>query len=656
MPPVFQQPQHYLILLFILFNLFVVPVLLNNYYNFNLITPNDFCSRVQAVYNTFNGNPLQSGIWPWTREVPFGVFGDHFFGLLVFFIPFCFIFRNAEYLFILQTFIFSASIFPLFLLARVRLKNAWLGLLISLCFLLYPLTIRLLFFDFRLEYFAVFFLFWAFYFLQQSRLKWVVVFLLLAALCKQNILLVTAFFGLYMLLFTRGKGQRLAGLFIGLISVGILLIYLKVIGPFFSVGGVYDPLVHYLDLKSFLGNSRLYLGRMFSAPKLGFFFDQFKLLWFLPFLAKEIILVVPGLFQNLVSDLFTDDPIFVTVNIWHSTVLLPFIFIAFVYGLANLFSRLKLGQRKWLSVPLLVLIFSLSLSSGGELFYKKILLPFKCEKLWQTGKPGYYKRVEQIKSYLPRDKAIIVQLPLIHLFYDHERVYQGRNRFLTREEDDQSVRYVLYSDQVSYKHRSGNVDDRDLIKELIAEGKFGRVLNRDGFVLFERLAETPYKFHLGEENSAERLLFSGHNIQSSRQISDHEGLTVRVEFDGGPEEDEYLKIEFKNLYLNLRDYGWLSLDYEVEDSAVQTIEIVIGIDTNGDGLADCWGRRLYPVPAAEERGEYVISLCRLLGEQYPDKENCNLSVLEIYPHKLWGADCRGQKKEYQFKLYKVNLF
>lgn len=479
---IFKNPLFYLVLAFLFFNAGIIPVILNKFYTFSMFAPNDFCERAQAIYNTCRGILFRTSILEWLKDVDFSIFGDHLFLLTFIFIPLCYIFRQPEYLLIFQTIIFSASVFPLYLIARKRLGSKWLSLFISIGFLFYPLTIKLCFYDFRFEYFAVFFLFWAFYYLQKDSIKGCVLFLILACLCKENVFVISAFFGIYIFLFKNSiKRNKVIGVLIFLASFLVLIAYLKLFGPIFSRDNYYQPIHHYEQLNKIFSDKGVYLSRMFAWPKVAFFASLFKILLFVPLFSWEALLILPGLLQNILADTFNESLLFVTVNLWHSAVLLPFIFIGLVFGFANIAVPLKKG--KWTAY---ILVFISLFGFGVEEFYKSAYMPFKQNKLWNLKKADKYKTLLKIKKLLPKDKSIIVHLPLLSSFSDFGKVYFYLLNKNSIKKENTLVDYIIYSEDVTYSQKSGLNDDRDLIKEYMASGSYVKLLEKDGFVVMKR--------------------------------------------------------------------------------------------------------------------------------------------------------------------------
>ncbi len=135
-------------------------------------------------------------------------------------------------------------------------------------------------------------------------------------------------------------------------------------------------------------------------------------------------------------------------------------------------------------------------------------------------------------------------------------------------------------------------------------------------------------------------------------------LTVSSYFDGGPEEDEY--VQMKRVWLapmDLEQYPLLELHYRVDDPRVQTIELVLGLDLDGDGGTDEYIRGIYP-PRPSKRFEWFTYPALKKAEAlFPDRDSYKVTELEVYPHKLWGVDCRPLERrgEYLFHIRSIRF-
>jgi len=659
---IIQSPSLWLVLMFTAFNMLVIPVVLNQYYTFNLRNPHDFCFRAQAIYNTFNGMPLQSSVMPWVREIPFNVLGDHFFLFLIFLVPFCAIVKAPESLLALQTLALSAGAFPVYLIAKERLNAKWPSVLMSVCFLLYPLTAKLLFCDFRVENFAVLFLLLAFYYLVKKNTRFFLLFLGLAMSCKENLFAIAVFFGVYIFLFKRGVRNRyITGLLIAAVSVSIFICYVKYIQPRFidngypvisasRYGGIFD--VQQLKL----------IISQITSRKVDYFADMFKVALFVPLLSKEVIFFIPGILQNLMSftDKFVawDNDLFVIQHPWHSAVLLPFIIIGEIYGLANMIRLFRMGSKKVLiSIFVLLVVIPILFTGLKEFNIAVIKSPFRKDNRFRIEKPGEYRTLERIKDSLPRDAVYLMQTSFMPVFSDFSFTNIGPDIYRYHRYYDDKKReeldYILYSETRTYDSPYMK-DNRDSVKTLAEDERFEKLFSEDGYIVVKK-KEPPLLISLKEKYVSGSVGIKCNNTKADIDAGG-DNFGVKLKFDGGREVDEYMQMTLSNLSIPLEKYSWIGLEYQVQDSRVQTVEVVVGIDTGEDGIADIWIRGRYPYPASLSKGKFTISLMDVLESDYKNKVNYKVVGIELYPHKLWGVDCSGEGKEYSFNLFSLFLY
>lgn len=151
------------------------------------------------------------------------------------------------------------------------------------------------------------------------------------------------------------------------------------------------------------------------------------------------------------------------------------------------------------------------------------------------------------------------------------------------------------------------------------------------------------------------------------------GIVLALPFDGVPQEDEYLQIkdfepDGEDIDTDLTQYPYLGLCYRVEDPDVQTLQLTLGIDIDGDGKENFWLRDIFERPAPTKFSYFYYDACgkaqRMLqllvqkGELKIDRdiEYYHAVKLEIYPHKLWGVDCSQDSRNYNFYLKDLGFF
>jgi uncharacterized membrane protein len=135
---------------------------------------------------------------------------------------------TPQVLLVLQTVVVASGAFPAFWLARLRVRNEWVAVLMAGLYLLYPALQQAEAFYFHAVTMTAALLLFTLYFLYIRRTGWIVLFALLAMACKEEILLVVLMLGLWVLLFQQRWrcGLGLVGLAVAWAGLDLLIFHL----------------------------------------------------------------------------------------------------------------------------------------------------------------------------------------------------------------------------------------------------------------------------------------------------------------------------------------------------------------------------------------------------------------------------------------------
>ena len=147
----------------------------------------------QAVWNTIHGHPLRFT----TVEGLTIRLAQHVEPILLPISLFYLIYSSPKTLLVLQTIVIAIGAWPLYLLAREKLRSEFGGIVFAAAYLLSPALEAANLFDFHAVSLAPTFLLWAFYFLEKEKDPWFIVFSVLAMSCKEEISLLIVMMGLY---------------------------------------------------------------------------------------------------------------------------------------------------------------------------------------------------------------------------------------------------------------------------------------------------------------------------------------------------------------------------------------------------------------------------------------------------------------------------
>ena len=189
----------------------------------------------QSVWLLSQGHaPLNTLIDIQTGQHAVSAFADHLEFIDLLMVPFVWIWRDAGALLLAQALIAGSGVAALMRISLRRSKDGLGALLLGAAYFVSLPIGQALQFDWNPTTLALGCLLWAFDFADQRRYRPMLVALLLVALCKENLLLYVAAFGLY--LAVEGHDLRLAAGLTGLSGL-LFIVELKLIFPIFRAQG-----------------------------------------------------------------------------------------------------------------------------------------------------------------------------------------------------------------------------------------------------------------------------------------------------------------------------------------------------------------------------------------------------------------------------------
>lgn len=329
----------------------------------------DLGNMVQTVWNTAHGNIFRLTDPNATREVSRLAFHSDF--ILIFLAPFYLLWEDPRTLLLIQTLVLSFGGLFIYLISNCILKNKTLSLVFALGYFLSPAVQFTNLYDFHSVTLSTTFFLGAFYFMFKKSYGSMLVFLILAAITKEQVWAVTGLIGIY-LFFVHKK--RMLGAFISLTSFFIFYILIWYLMPQ-SLGKEHFALSYYssfgdsplkIVLNIFL--SPLKTAQTLLLPDRILFIKQLFLpLGYLSFFAPVFLVFAgPDLAINLLS---ATNPLH-QIYYQYSATITPFIFISAVFGIK--FIRSKIPQIPYNAFSLIIIILALlSAYDFGPLPYSK---------------------------------------------------------------------------------------------------------------------------------------------------------------------------------------------------------------------------------------------------------------------------------------------
>ena len=185
---------------------------------------------VQAVWSTAHGHPLR--VTTLTGEQAFRL-GAHIDPVLMLFAPLWWLWPSPDLLLVAQAVAIALGALPVYWLARKHLGYQRAGIGFALVYLVYPPTTWLALNEFHPGGLAMPALLYAFWYLDEDRLAVFAAFALFASICREDVPLVLAGFGVW---YALAKGRRAEGTVIAVAGVTWTVIAAGILVPHFGAG------------------------------------------------------------------------------------------------------------------------------------------------------------------------------------------------------------------------------------------------------------------------------------------------------------------------------------------------------------------------------------------------------------------------------------
>ena len=353
----------------------------------------DLSLEQQVLWNTAHGRWFQSGL-----ETA-NYLGDHF-SLITLPVSLIYaVFPHVLTMFILQTAVVVIAGYGINRLAELFTKNKFISRLFMLCFLFYTAISGLLLFDYHPNVFALPLLIWAiyFYFRKKSKLSFLLFFL--ATLCKEEIGVFVAMFGLLIAIKYRDKKGWLLfiyGIVYSLLALLVFIPYFRA-GPsdtwqrYAWLGSTLSEVINTLItkpgyvLEKLIGWTRLIYLLKLSLPVIFLFI----------FALPESLIILPSLLINLL----TDFPFQISAGYQYDIPITVGIFFASIVGWQSLNNKIALLKSK-LDYKFLLLIF-LAVNLGLFFTHPFITTLFRPMKRYQD-----YLLLQDLQKKIPEDFII----------------------------------------------------------------------------------------------------------------------------------------------------------------------------------------------------------------------------------------------------------
>ena len=368
----------------------------------------------QAIWNAANGNMLVSSL-----KGNINLLGDHFEPVLFVFVPLYKVFSSAAVLLISQSLILSLAVFPLYLIAKDKLSSRPLVLAFIASFMLSRPLRGVVLSDFHPECFILLFSFWAYYFLIKKKNGLLLVSVLFMLACKEDVAFLVSALGLYMATFEKRRDLGVLLLVTGIVA---WILETKFFIPAFNPARVYPYMdrlpfgTTYADnLKAVIHNPALLAKIFMNNAKISYCLKFLGPLAFLPLLSpRHYILIAVPLLRNILPI----DPNFsghYDITSHYTAAVIPFVYIAAIYGAANLAASLKQARA-----PLWIAVFILLTS----LFYYGKTDAHKFRRFVTSIKENHtLEKIAYLKQ-IPADASVSTNFNLVPHLSERKYIYQ----------------------------------------------------------------------------------------------------------------------------------------------------------------------------------------------------------------------------------------
>lgn len=452
----------------------------------------------QAVWNTLKGQVLFSSLDGHINHL-----GSHFEPILFLITPFYFIWPNIIVLIFLQALALALAVWPLYLIAKARLSSKFLVFaFIFAYFLSRPLRgVGLL--DFHTDAFLIPLAFLSYYLLITKRNFWAIVSLLLMLCCKESAAVLVFGYGIFSITYL--KRYRFG---LGLLLLAIIwwVLVTNFIMPYFAHTKAY-PYLKWLpfgatysdNILAVVRNPLLMINLFFSSEKTAFYSKLFMPLALLSFFSpRHYILFFLPLLTQVIGSVYHGGMVSITGH--YPAHILPFIFIAAIYGAANLVDFFKgkpfLKADRLKNIPVylgvVIILFSLFFYGKGD--------GHKLTKFIQSGHSLESSKMRQALRIIPPTASVLA----VHRIVPH----LSHRKYIYIWESDIDTRYLV---EYVVLHRQLIENEKDRFDQIIYQLKekgFKEVYSdehKDFYIFYnplnkiELLERLPGKFIL-EEN------------------------------------------------------------------------------------------------------------------------------------------------------------
>jgi len=329
----------------------------------------DLGNMAQTVWNSLHGKIFLFTDPNGTEQISRLAYHADF--ILILLSPFYLLWENPKMLLLIQTVVIAAGAFFVYVIARDVLKHRNLALVFAFSFLLNPSVQRANIYDFHAVTLVTTFFLATYYFFLKKRYILFILFAVLAALCKEQIWLIVAFFGI--LVFFMHK-KRVLGVSLFLFSLAMFYFLFWYAIPK-TLGGQHFALTYLSDygdnptkvIKDIILSPNKIIQTVFEKTRLIYLNQLFLPVGYLAVLFP-FFLIFSG--PDLLINILSNNSQLHQIYYQYTATITPFIFLCTIYAVFWLRKiknqRLHLTPYRW---NIIFIIYLLAAGLFGEYAY-----------------------------------------------------------------------------------------------------------------------------------------------------------------------------------------------------------------------------------------------------------------------------------------------
>jgi len=426
---------------------------------------------------------FDQGVWLLSQfETPFvtvmgrNLFGDHTSFILIFLVPFYWLFDTAAVLIWSQTILLAAGAIPLYFVAlRVLGTRRW-AWLIAAAYLAHPVVAQSNLDQFHPEAFYPVLLGFAFLSALRNKPWHVLIFCVLILMVKEDAFLICIPFAIYL----AWNRQRRLAVGISLLSLSVFAVNMLVVVPTLLPGGtIYTGRLPFGGVRGTIETAIKRPGELFdylrSDNRPWYVWQLLAPALWLPLAAKRVAFIGSGV---LALNLISQFGYMHRIQFHYSIVLASVVGLATIYGVNQMRSRIN---GRWLAVGLVIL------ASWSAVLWGPFAFSSNPYSSWTADRPEVIE-ANAVKSLIPDGVSVSAEYSLVPLLTHRDEIFQFPSPFRGSlyGRFDQEQQPLPQAETVEYVFLFNDLSDEDMLVWNEFRSQFAPIVNGEFVSLYRR--------------------------------------------------------------------------------------------------------------------------------------------------------------------------